>query len=75
MQAIFRSTLQILNYYYIGAIWQLQYYVHTYIHISHMEILIILLNLIFQIWLLSIFLGHFIEEFGCVIAFPVQVWS
>ena len=31
MQAIFRSTLQILNY-YIGAIWQLQYYVHTYIY-------------------------------------------
>ena len=44
-------------------------------HVTHMEILIILLNLIFQICLLSIFFGHFIEEFGSVIAFPVQVWS
>ena len=43
--------------------------------VAHMEILIILLNLIFQICLLSIFFGHFIEEFGSVIAFPVQVWS
>ena len=45
------------------------------LEISHVQISIILLILIFQLWLLSIFWGIFIEEFGSVIALPVQVWS
>ena len=43
--------------------------------LPHVQISIILLNLIFQLWLLSIFLGIFIEEFGSVIRFAVRVWS
>ena len=42
---------------------------------THVQISIILLNLIFQLWLLSIFWGIFIEEFGSVIRFAVRVWS